>query len=355
MVLGAALASTISLFLWSLSPSNETVMIPREMSSLPVLLDLSESHLGQLTKGGGSRGGGGGGGEGGRCVCGRESSSVLESRLSRSMDWNGYSSFQITQPSSLHSLDVILPSPCVVTLPSLHIRHPVLDKSMQQHAEQTMDRAKRMRKALVVAVTIDGTQFEWAKSAYATWGRDTSHLVFYVNSSSNISVQETRDLGFQVVKLPTSTNVHTRLALLQHLGEHHMKSHQWFMVVTEDTYVHMDQLEAVLGRLSPEDPLILGIPPHCQLRSRGSASSMVMNQALLALLTQQLHLCRNERMEVADSLGSAEMDACIGRHLNIHCSISSLVSAEYVEPWFFSSPPPPFFPFIVTTNLESNF
>ena len=292
IVLGVTLASTVSLFCWSLSPTNETKMIPKEMSSLTVLLNNSGSNLGQLTKLGG------GGGRG--CVCGLKSSSELESKHSGAMDW----------------LDVTLPSP--------HIGHPVLRKSMQHQAEQTMDRAKRMKEELVVAVIIDGTQLEWAKSAYETWGHDTTHLVFYVKSSSNINIQEAWDLGLHVVKLQTSTSVHIYPTLLQHLGEHYMKSHQWFVVVTEDTYVRMDQLEAVLGRLGQDDPLILGLPPHCQLRKRGSGGSMVMNQALLALLTQQLHLCLNESMEVADSLGS--MEACVGKNLNIHCSISSLVS-----------------------------
>ena len=354
MVLGAALASTFSLFVWSLSPALGTVMVPK-MMSLPLLLGISESQLGQLNNGGG---------EGGRCICGRESSSVLESKHSGVMDGNGYSFFHkdTTQPVSLKSLDVTVPSP--------HTQQPVLHRAEQQQAEQITRRAdrlmmklkrdsvfkqqlvsvdvipgkvghgdgigrwvfqslKKMRETLVVAVIIGGSQLEWAKSVYATWGRDTSHLVFYVEKDSKISIKEARGLGLQFVKLHSSGNVQTRLTLLQHLGEHYMKSHQWFVVVTEDTYVHMSQLEALLGRLSPDDPLILGLPPHCQLRRRGSGSSVVMNQALLALFTQQLHLCLNESMDKANSHGSTKMAVCVGKHLNIHCSISSLVSSDY--------------------------
>ena len=345
-MLGAALTSTLSLVLWSLTPSRGTGMIPRVMP-IPMLLDISRSQLGKLNSGGG---------EEGRCVCGRKSGSVLGSQHSGIMDGNGYSSFKdSTQPSSLHSLDVTLPSP--------RTRQPVLHRTMQQQAEhmtgsadrwkevkrdgtfkqqlisvvghedgrersvfQSLKQGKMVKETLVVAVIIGGAQLKWAESVYATWGRDTSQLVFYVESHSNINIKEATSLGLQFVELHSSGNVHTRLALLQHLGEHYMKSHQWFVVVTEDTYVRMDQLEAVLGRLSPDDPLILGLPPHCQLRRRGTGSSVVMNQALLALLTQQLHLCRYESMEVADSLDS--MEACVGKHLNIHCSISPMVSAD---------------------------
>ena len=353
IVLGVALASTLSHFLWFRSPTLGTVT--RAMSSPPVMLDISRSQLGQLNKVGGG---------GGSCVCGQESSSVLETKHSGAMDGNGYSSFKdTTQPSSLLSLDE--------TLPSLRMRQPVLHRTMQQQAEQMTGRAERPREVkrdgtfeqqlvsmdanprkvgledgrerwvfqsvkegkmvkdtLVVAVIIGGAQLEWAESVYATWGRDTSQLVFYVEGHSNISIKEATSLGLQFVELHSSGNVHTRLALLQHLGEHYMKSHQWFVVVTEDTYVHMSQLEAVLGRLSPDDPLVLGLPPHCQLRRRGTGSSVVMNQALLALLTQQLRLCLSKSMEVADNHGSVEVESCVGEYLNIHCTISPLVSSD---------------------------
>ena len=139
-------------------------------------------------------------------------------------------------------------------------------------------------------------------------GRDTSHLVSYTVQDSKIKLLQTQTLGIDVVKLPTSSTARTRLLLLQHLGEYYMESQQWFMVVTENTYVRMDQLHATLKRERTDVPLVLGSRSHCLVDGTGGGNSSVLNQVLLALLTQHIHNCLSE---VADGMGSAGVEQCV--------------------------------------------
>lgn len=349
MMLGALLAFSTALFFWSLVPAHETVMIPRVLTSLPMVLDISESQ------------GGGGGRQSGGCGCGQDSGSLSDSKRKGAMDGHGSPSLQDAHVSSLHSLDT--------PLPPLDMRQLLLHKTTPQEEQtasgggaaklkearrygtliqqpvtrgvtqgrgglgggraiwtiQSLKEEKKVRDALVVAVIINGTQLKWAESVSRTWGNDASHLVFYVKGHSNISIPQATGIGRQAVPLHTSGSMHTRLALLQHLGEHYLDSHQWFVVVTEDTYVHVDQLEAVMGRLDPNLPLILGPPPHCMAHSH-SGGSVVLSQALLALLTPRLNTCLSRTTQGADGHGSAEMEACVAEDMNIDCSLSSSVS-----------------------------
>ena len=123
-----AVRPPLSIIIGSVPPTIRTVIIPGVILLLPVILEISGSQLCQLNKGGG----------GGRCVCGLESSSVLESKHSEVMDGNDYSSFKVTtQPTSLLALHITLPSP--------RIKHPILVHATTSRAELATDRENRLK------------------------------------------------------------------------------------------------------------------------------------------------------------------------------------------------------------------
>ena len=93
-----------------------------------------------------------------------------------------------------------------------------------------------------------------------------------------------------------------------------MESQQWFVVVTENTYVRMDQLDATLKRERADVPLVLGSRSHCLIGGTGGGNSLVLNQALLALLTSHIHNCLSE---VANGMGSAGVEQCVDNYLKV--------------------------------------
>lgn len=196
---------------------------------------------------------------------------------------------------------------------------------------KALEAAKEAKKSsMVVAVITDGIEFSWPEAVYETWGHDLSQLMFYVGSHSNISTLQARALGLQLFKLYNSvSSLHIRLSVLKHLGEYYLDSHQWFVVVTQDTYVHVDRLKATLERVDPEVPLILGPPPDC-LAGGGGRGVIVLSRALLALLTPNLKTCLAVAMGIVDNYGSAELESCVGEHLKTYCSPSSLVSTAII-------------------------
>ena len=70
----------------------------------------------------------------------------------------------------------------------------------------------------------------------------------------------------------------------------------------------MDQLDATLKREKADVPLVLGSRSHCLVGGTGGGNSSMLNQVLLALLTQHIH---NSLSEVADGMVSAGVEQCV--------------------------------------------
>ena len=81
----------------------------------------------------------------------------------------------------------------------------------------------------------------------------------------------------------------------------------------------MDQLDATVKRERTDVPLVLGSRSHCLVGGTGGGNSLMLNQALLALLTQHIHNCL---CEVADGMGSAGVEQCVHNYLKVQCSPS---------------------------------
>ena len=338
MLLGAVLVSSMSLVFWSLTPTAETVLIPRRkalLSPLPgvhkeqvMLKDVGESGGERIKRD--------------ECSCAQQSN-VVESKLRDSAEEQGNPSIRDTQPLTHNATPILRAQPASDTRKVEELKQ---DHMMKQRPETagifpgqvgggvgrdriltSLNGGKKIIDSLLVAVFIDGSRLEWAESVYETWGRDTSHLVFYTVQDSKIKLLQTQTLGIDVVKLPTSSAAHTRLLLLQHLGEHYMESQQWFVVVTENTYVRMDQLDATLKRERADVPLVLGSRSHCLIGGTGGGNSLVLNQALLALLTPHIQNCLSE---VADGMGSAGVEQCVDNYLKVQCSPSQVSGGRMI-------------------------
>lgn len=213
---------------------------------------------------------------------------------------------------------------------------------------KTLSGEYQVRKKLFVAViTAEKYLPTRARAVYDTWGRSVSQIVFFVGADCNTSHPAIRDLP--IVKLPgIPDNVYPPqkkvFAVLHYIHDHFLDEFQWFMRADDDVYVRGELLEDLLGTLSynelvylglagkgkTEDIDRLGLQSHERYCMGGPG--VIFSRATLRKLAPYLDPC----LSAVDHYNrghpdhpwyneDVELGRCVSRSINIQCSTSAEV------------------------------
>ena len=284
VVLGMVLTFTFTFQLWVCSSSEENI------KSISLLTLPEKRRVGQ------------------QCVCGQDLES-LEHELGHK------------NASKIHSLPVMQPA-----------IHNTTNEQVSSVGESSKSVFKEKSTLLVAVIS---KKPEWMESVYNTWGRDATHLLFFVGSNFNFSHPSA--VGLPLVRLgsssqPVASSVRSTLSILKYLSEHFLESHQWFLLAMEDSYVRIDKLEMLLIQLNPAEKVYLGrwasgnkedidrLGLWSHERYCLGNSGIILSSALVSELSGHIEEC-----DEAGLPGDVSLGKCISRTTNIQCTSSELV------------------------------
>lgn len=199
-----------------------------------------------------------------------------------------------------------------------------------------------MRKTILGAVLTTVDRLDYAASTVnATWGPTLARYKIFVKSDSNIPAR--LNDNFPIVKLglkEDASDLEEMFSLLKNLYAHHLEAYDWFLLVSDKTYVAGSELEWMLLHLDPQKLVYMGRAVNTKdfrLRMLAneyyckSGPGIVLSNAALRAIVPHLDLCMalvrgySKKRYVFPSHPDLELGRCFSRKLGVHCSTSMKV------------------------------
>lgn len=139
--------------------------------------------------------------------------------------------------------------------------------------------------------------------------------------------------------------------LISAIHEAYLYQYDWFIIVSNTTYLAINRLSSFLAKLDPRKPFYIGNPSHCCSEERSSCicggsvthcsmeNGVIMSRAALQDLTPRLSWCLQEKSNGASESmengkeegvgmerGDIALGCCVKKVLEISCSASILTA-----------------------------
>lgn len=165
--------------------------------------------------------------------------------------------------------------------------------------ESLSDELPSSKQTLLVGVITSVTQLMTQTLAIqGTWAPQASQIIYFVGE---VDQMPHLPRGMEVVRLEgvddqTGGWELKEISAVKHLIDHHLANAEWFMIVSDETYVAVETLEKQLGRLDARHPIYLGLADEASMEGGKDPlcrrdPGVVYSRALLEGVRPYLPMC----------------------------------------------------------------
>lgn len=176
------------------------------------------------------------------------------------------------------------------------------------------------KEQLLVGVIIPHSRLTRMETIFDTWARSVSRVIFFTNAYIDL-VGEGLE-GLPVVRLYNTVQWNRTTAVLKYMHDHYSQQYNWFMIVSEATYVRGHKLEDFLTRRSSNEMVYMGKSvvgeASSELRYCNGGPGVIFSQAALQAVIPYLTVC----MESGNQSNNvfAELGICVMKISGMKCS-----------------------------------
>ena len=174
------------------------------------------------------------------------------------------------------------------------------------------------RSSLLVAVMTSERTLRRASSVQVTWASEAHEVIFFVGENCCTSGAETHDLPLiklNGVREESNLAFEKTSAALKYLTKNHPGRFSWILVVSDDTYVNLRQLDEFLAPFNPQQPSFVGYGGNARKYAE-HCGGVALSVAAVDLLVPSLDRCGSS------VVGSHQevLERCISENVGINCT-----------------------------------
>ena len=215
-----------------------------------------------------------------------------------------------------------------------------------EHPQSLNEILPSRHNVFIAVITSDKNLLSQTYAIQSTWGGGHDNVTFFVGKHSDIS----RAPHFMtVVKLHDAeelTTENSRRMLLHHviryISIHLLQHFRWFMIVGDNAYVRVDQVEALVSNFDDSYNIYLGRPNrHFDKKEEDSIynanshyclfdTGILLSRGLIRRLSPHLSSCMESETSLLSYEGDWEFGNCILKHLDVKCTQATEVSLSHL-------------------------
>ena len=204
---------------------------------------------------------------------------------------------------------------------------------------ETMEEEYKMRKNILGAVLTPVNRLDYTISTVnETWGSTLTGYTIFVKSDSTVPTRLNHNFSIVGLRLEEgASGLEELFSLLKNLYANYLEEYNWFLIVSDRTYVAGRELEWRLLHLDPQKLVYMGRAVNTKdfkLRMLAneyfceSGPGIVLSNAALRAIVPHLDPCMtlvqgySRKRDSFPSQPDLELGRCFSRKLGIHCSTS---------------------------------